>query len=92
MTEEKDNVVSLSEFKKKNEVSVRDTMVEQLSNVKDNISCGIILILNTDSTVSSGFFNTSFQDEAVLKEVLNQDVFLRQQTRVMMEQEKKGEE
>ena len=63
--------------------NVIDMLVNQLNEVaKQNTVTGAMVALMTDEKeIISGFFNTSFQDEAVMEKTLSYDIFMRQQAR-----------
>lgn len=73
----KDKIVNLSLVKDSKKVDVKETMVKALDDIEEEIDCGIVLIKSKEGNTFSGFFNTSFQDEALLKEILSQDVLMR---------------
>lgn len=63
--------------------NVIDMLVNQLNEIakQDNVT-GIMVALMTDKReIISGFFNTSFQDEAVMEKTLSYDIFMRRQAR-----------
>ena len=75
-------VISIKGKRETEEKSLRDTMVESLNALgKEDIECGIVLIMKKDGQALSGYFNTSFRDEAVLAKVLEIDTHNRQYLR-----------
>lgn len=75
------------EAKSSSQIDVVGTMVEQLSQItqQENITGAMVVLITDKREVISGFFNTSFQDEAVMEKTLNYDIFMRQQARQMEE-------
>lgn len=68
--------------------NVIDMLVNQLNEVakQDNITGAMVVLITDKREVISGFFNTSFQDEAVMEKTLSYDIFMRQQARCMDEE------
>lgn len=58
-------------------------LIDQLNQVaqQENIIGAMVVLMTDKREVISGFFETSFQDEAVMEKVLNYDIFMRQQAR-----------
>lgn len=79
------DIVSLFDKKStegEKEVSIRDGMIKALKELgRDDLDSGIMLVMDKQGNSFSGFFNTSFRDEAVLSKVLDIDIFHRQYAR-----------
>lgn len=76
------DIVSLFDKKSsegEKEISIRDGMIKALKELgRDDLDAGIMLVMDKQGNTFSGFFNTSFRDEAVLSKVLDIDIFHRQ--------------
>lgn len=75
------DVVDIFTKQKDNEPSVRQAILDSFKDIPDTLDAGIVVLKNKSGEVMVGFFNTSFEDEAVMKEVLALDVFNRQRIR-----------
>lgn len=78
------DVISLDN-KRKPEVDVIGIIKKQLDEITDDITGGMVVLINKDREVISGFFNTSFQDEAVMSKVLEYDIQMRHQAGLTQE-------
>lgn len=75
------DVVDIFTKQKDNTPSVKTAILDSFKDIPDTLDAGIVVLKNKSGEVMVGFFNTSFEDEAVMKEVLALDVFNRQRIR-----------
>ena len=81
------DVVDINSKKKEQKVenenpSVRNVMIESLKQFnEDDVVSGIVLLMDRKGQALSGFFNTSFGDEAILSKTLDIDIVRRQDLR-----------
>lgn len=72
------DVVDIFSKQKDNTPSVRTAILDSFKEIPDTLDAGIVVLKNKSGEVMSGFFNTSFGDEAIMKEVLALDILNRQ--------------
>lgn len=71
-----------SKRKPQTETTPLDDILDGLKLMdKNEIDGGIILLMKKNGECLSGYFNTSFRDEATLAKVLDLDIIYRQQAR-----------
>lgn len=76
------NINSKRQKQEDNNSSVKDEIIQGLNNLDINdISGGIVLLMRENGEAISGYFNTSFRDEATLAKILDIDIIYRQQSR-----------
>lgn len=62
--------------------TVKDDIIKAFDELKDfDVDCGIVILRGKNGEALSGFFNTSFVDEALLLKTLDMDIERRQYVR-----------
>lgn len=76
------NINSKRQKQEDNSSSIKNEIIQGLNNLDiSDISGGIVLLMRENGEAISGYFNTSFRDEATLAKILDIDIIYRQQSR-----------
>lgn len=75
-----DKVIDFEQAKKK--VEVKGRIIDEISNFEDEVVSAIIILRTKNNEIVNGFFDTSFQDEAVMSKTLDFDIYGRQMIRM----------
>lgn len=74
-------VLDIKSRKEEKQNKLKEELMKGLDNFPGNITSALVAVTTDSGEVHTGFFNTSFSEEATMLKVLDLDMFKRQFTR-----------